>query len=185
MSGRTTITIAHRLSTIKDADVIYVMGDGLVLESGTHNELLLQSDGAYSRLVQAQKLREVAKGSDDAVGGDSDDGQMEMEKVVREEVPLGRKNTLQSLASEILEQRRKAAESSESGDDFSTFYLFKRMAPLIRDQWPHYILGSIAACSKCLNKFGCSDLTNLISVGYGLPRFRCGIRQRHQWLFAT
>jgi len=150
MSGRTTITIAHRLSTIKDADVIYVMGDGLVLESGTHDELL-QSDSAYSRLVQAQKLREVVKGSDD-VSDDSDDG--ELEKVVREEVPLGRKNTLQSLASEILEQRRKAAELSESSDDFSMFYLFKRMAPLVRDQWSNYFLGSIAACSKCLNKFG-------------------------------
>ncbi|KAF9230695.1 P-loop containing nucleoside triphosphate hydrolase protein, partial [Melanogaster broomeanus] len=33
-AGRTTITIAHRLSTIKDADCIYVMGDGLVLEQG-------------------------------------------------------------------------------------------------------------------------------------------------------
>ncbi|KAF9510735.1 hypothetical protein BS47DRAFT_1251322, partial [Hydnum rufescens UP504] len=38
--GRTTITIAHRLSTIKDAGCIYVMGDGLVLEQGTHDELL-------------------------------------------------------------------------------------------------------------------------------------------------
>ena len=38
--GRTTITIAHRLSTIKDADCIFVMGDGLVLEQGTHSELL-------------------------------------------------------------------------------------------------------------------------------------------------
>ena len=150
ISGRTTITIAHRLSTIKDADVIYVMGDGLVLESGTHDDLL-EADGAYSRLVHAQKLREGAEGSDDAVSDDlSDDG--ETEKVAREEIPLARKNTLQSLASDILGQKRKAADSSETTDDFSIIYLFKRMAPLIRDQWPNYFFGAIAACSKCLSK---------------------------------
>jgi len=149
ISGRTTITIAHRLSTIKDADVIYVMGDGMVLESGTHNDLL-EADGAYARLVQAQKLRDVAKGSESAVSDDSSrDG--EMEKVAREEIPLGRKNTLPSLASEILGQKRKAAESSEATDDFSLIYLFKRIAPLIRDQWSNYFFGTIAACSKCFS----------------------------------
>ena len=123
------------------------MGDGLVLESGTHDDLL-EADGAYSRLVQAQKLREGAEGSDDAVSDDlSDDG--ETEKVAREEIPLDRKSIQQSLASEILERKRKAAESSKSGDDFSLIYLFKRMAPLIRDQWPNYFFGTIAACRKC------------------------------------
>jgi ATP-binding cassette subfamily B (MDR/TAP) protein 1 len=129
------------------------MGDGLVLESGTHNDLL-QADGAYARLVQAQKLREVAKGSDGAGGDDtSDDEKMEekMEKIAREEIPLGRKNTQQSLASEILEQKRKAAESSESKDDYSIFYLFKRMAPLIRDQWSNYFFGAVFACSRCFS----------------------------------
>ena len=35
------------------------MGDGLVLESGTHNELLMNEEGPYARLVNAQKLREA------------------------------------------------------------------------------------------------------------------------------
>ncbi|KAF8957992.1 hypothetical protein BDZ97DRAFT_1924129 [Flammula alnicola] len=55
-AGRTTIMIVHRLSTIKVIDVIYVMGEGQVLESGSHNDLL-QRDGAYARLAHAQKLR--------------------------------------------------------------------------------------------------------------------------------
>ena len=125
------------------------MGDGLVLESGTHNDLL-QADGAYARLVQAQKLREIVQGSSDAVSDDlSDDGNTE--QVAREEVPLDRKNTLQSSASDILEHKRKAAESSEASDDFSIIYIFKRMAPLIRDQWSNYILGAICACCKCFS----------------------------------
>jgi ATP-binding cassette subfamily B protein len=49
MSGRTTFVIAHRLSTIKDADCIYVMESGKVVESGKHDELLKQ-DGLYARL---------------------------------------------------------------------------------------------------------------------------------------
>src|ERR1700760_3028189 len=57
-AGRTTITIAHRLSTIRDADQIYVMGDGMVLERGTHDELLADETGPYAKLVAAQKLRE-------------------------------------------------------------------------------------------------------------------------------
>jgi ATP-binding cassette subfamily B (MDR/TAP) protein 1 len=142
-AGRTTITIAHRLSTIKDADVIYVMGDGLVLEHGTHNELL-QADGAYARLVQAQKLREGKDGANDSGSSEEED----MEKAAREEIPLGRKNTSQSLASEILEQKRKAAQASgkDEGEDYSMLYLFQRMAPLIRDQWQNYLLGAIFAC---------------------------------------
>ncbi len=40
MQGRTTIAIAHRLSTIKDADCIYVMGQGRVLQQGSHDELM-------------------------------------------------------------------------------------------------------------------------------------------------
>ena len=51
MSGRTTFVIAHRLSTIKDADCIYVMEDGRIVESGTHLELL-QNEQLYARLHQ-------------------------------------------------------------------------------------------------------------------------------------
>jgi len=53
MKGRTTIVIAHRLSTIKDADVIYVLAAGKVVEKGRHDELL-EKGGLYHSLVQRQ-----------------------------------------------------------------------------------------------------------------------------------
>lgn len=49
MQGRTTLVIAHRLSTIRNADRIVVIQDGLIVEQGTHDELLSKK-GAYSAL---------------------------------------------------------------------------------------------------------------------------------------
>ena len=53
MGSRTTIAIAHRLSTIVNADVINVIDGGLVVESGSHQELL-QQGGLYATLYQEQ-----------------------------------------------------------------------------------------------------------------------------------
>lgn len=55
MSGRTTIVIAHRLSSITEADMICVMQNGRIVESGTHASLL-ELDGMYRRLVEMQGI---------------------------------------------------------------------------------------------------------------------------------
>ncbi|WP_371396004.1 ABC transporter ATP-binding protein [Fretibacter rubidus] len=54
--GPTTIVIAHRLSTIKNADCIYVMDGGKIIESGTHAQLSKKRGGAYAKLLKAQAL---------------------------------------------------------------------------------------------------------------------------------
>jgi len=53
MHGRTSFVIAHRLSTIRDADMIFVMKDGDIIEQGNHDELLRQN-GFYADLYNAQ-----------------------------------------------------------------------------------------------------------------------------------
>jgi len=53
MQGRTVIVIAHRLSTIRKADVIFVVQNGRIVQSGNHDELL-QSGGLYSELYELQ-----------------------------------------------------------------------------------------------------------------------------------
>ncbi len=54
MVGRTSIVIAHRLSTIRNADKIVVLQKGVVLETGTHSELMKHEEGLYHKLSKMQ-----------------------------------------------------------------------------------------------------------------------------------
>jgi len=54
MHGRTSVVIAHRLSTVRNADIIIVLNDGVIVEQGTHNELISNNNGLYKSLTQLQ-----------------------------------------------------------------------------------------------------------------------------------
>ena len=56
MKGKTTFIVAHRLSTIKEADIILVMNNGNVIETGNHEELLAQG-GFYANLYNSQFVK--------------------------------------------------------------------------------------------------------------------------------
>jgi ATP-binding cassette subfamily B protein len=55
MLNRTTFVVAHRLSTIKEADLILVLEDGAIVQTGTHAQLVTQN-GVYKRLYDAQSF---------------------------------------------------------------------------------------------------------------------------------
>jgi ATP-binding cassette subfamily B protein len=54
MKGRTTLVIAHRLSTIKEADKIFVLNKGEIIQTGTHEQLSLDQNNIYYHLLQRQ-----------------------------------------------------------------------------------------------------------------------------------
>ena len=123
------------------------MGEGKVLESGTHDDLL-QRAGHYHRLVQAQKLRES---STTTLDGESDH-MSSKDMILAEDVQLTRKNTGHSLASEVIEQKRRDGTAAEADEqDLGLFQLGRRLAALIPDKHKSYYMGMVFALGKFFN----------------------------------
>jgi ATP-binding cassette subfamily B protein len=74
MKDTTMMIIAHRLGTIRKCDRIYVMDDGAVVESGTHDELMA-TDGVYSEMWNSQIGEPGPCGKDNKKGKAGDKGE--------------------------------------------------------------------------------------------------------------
>ncbi len=74
---RTTIVIAHRLTTIQNADHIYVLDKGTVIEEGTHDTLMAKEEGKYQTMVKSQQMERMT--------GDDKDDIISMVKVREED----------------------------------------------------------------------------------------------------
>ncbi|KAL0955118.1 hypothetical protein HGRIS_004034 [Hohenbuehelia grisea] len=133
-AGRTTITIAHRLSTIKDADVIYVLDNGAIVEFGTHEVLLRKRGGAYTKLAEAQALRETAGQRDprDLPAEDTAD-------VIQGDADFGT-GTVATKGAEV----STGLSVTKRDEEFSLTYIMEHMARLAREQWLQYAIGIIA-----------------------------------------
>ncbi|XP_075641814.1 ABC transporter B family member 21-like [Castanea sativa] len=65
MVNRTTVIVAHRLSTVRNADMIAVIHRGKMVEKGSHSELLMDPNGAYSQLIRLQDIKKESKQATD------------------------------------------------------------------------------------------------------------------------
>ena len=68
--------IAHRLSTIRNADQIYVLDNGSVIEEGTHETLMSKEEGKYQAMVKRQELQRIT---------DDKDSLMNIEEAIEED----------------------------------------------------------------------------------------------------
>ncbi|XP_077712710.1 ATP-binding cassette sub-family B member 5 isoform X7 [Canis aureus] len=127
--GRTTIVIAHRLSTIRSADLIVTIKDGMVVEKGTHAELMAKQ-GLYYSLAMTQDIKKA-------------DEQIEsmaysIEKNINS-VPLCSMN---SIKSDLPDKSEESIQYKEPGlPEVSLFKIFK----LIKSEWLSVFLGTLAA----------------------------------------
>ncbi|KAI2615477.1 P-loop containing nucleoside triphosphate hydrolase protein [Hypoxylon sp. NC1633] len=144
--GRTTITIAHRLSTIRDAHNIVVMSQGSIVEQGTHDELL-ERNGAYAKLVNAQNIAAVNELSAEEQEGIAAEDDKLVRKASRPEgyvedpddniqAKLNRSTTQGSASSKAL-QNNKPEETQQYG----TWTLIKLIASFNKQEWKLMLWG--------------------------------------------
>nr|KAF6417727.1 ATP binding cassette subfamily B member 5 [Rousettus aegyptiacus] len=127
--GRTTIVVAHRLSTIRSADLIVTMKDGVVVEKGTHAELMAKQ-GLYYSLAMSQDIKKT-------------DEQMESMAYSTEKntssVPLCSMN---SIKSDFIDNSEESIQNKETSlPEVSLLKIFK----LNKSEWPFVVLGTLAS----------------------------------------
>jgi ATP-binding cassette, subfamily B (MDR/TAP), member 1 len=137
--GRTTILIAHRLSTVRNADLISVFKDGVIVESGRHDELMQRTDGPYRQLVELQEVYAVkqnVEARDKDEGKDSDDG-----------VAKGAAVTVDSFTKTGADSTQQPGDKAEGDDELPAVDkgVFKRAFKLNAVELPFIALGMFGA----------------------------------------
>ncbi|KAI8357632.1 multidrug resistance protein 3 [Mortierella sp. GBAus27b] len=155
-SGRSTIVIAHRLSTIMNADMIYVMEKGIVIESGTHKTLLAKG-GTYSELVAKQQLKMAGKDAEKQPAvTDDDEVQMDIvEEEPEEPEEPGMLRRMSTNLSMILSMTMGDVDvEMDDGDgkkkkkkkrNLSTRSPITRVTKIMKSEWGFAAVGAIAS----------------------------------------
>ncbi|KAI5341077.1 hypothetical protein L3X38_020351 [Prunus dulcis] len=141
--GRTTIIIAHRLSTIRNADVIAVVQNGQVMETGSHDELSRIEDGHYTSLVRLQQT-EKQKGPEE-LGSSSISNDIHSTSSRRLSL-VSRSSSANSFAQG---RASSLAGDQENKEEFDQQKLpvpsFRRLLALNLPEWKQAILGCLSA----------------------------------------
>jgi ATP-binding cassette subfamily B (MDR/TAP) protein 1 len=131
--GRTVISIAHRLSTIRTASKIIVMKTGIVLEQGTHSELMDQ-DGNYADMIRLQSVKPV------------DDPDSSRPSVDEDDIEAIKERTDATVSEKTKDATITPVEGSkDEPKEIVGHYIFKTMSPLIRPYLLLLVLAFFAA----------------------------------------
>ncbi|KAL1778304.1 phosphatidylcholine translocator ABCB4 isoform X1 [Sigmodon hispidus] len=140
--GRTTIVIAHRLSTVRNADVIAGFEDGVIVEQGSHSELM-KKEGVYFKLVNMQTSGsqslseefEVELSEDKAPSGMGPNGWRSQ---------IFRNSTKKSLKSSRVHQHRLDIDTNELDANVPPVS-FLKVLKLNKTEWPYFVVGTLCA----------------------------------------
>ncbi|XP_071811441.1 ATP-dependent translocase ABCB1-like isoform X2 [Apostichopus japonicus] len=165
-AGRTTIVIAHRLSTIKNSDKICAIQNGVVVEEGTHAELMDRPDGVYAQLVKQQQTKEVSEVEDEAKEEITDDeeDEEEGEKELTEKESLdknrpssfkmkrstsrasGGKSPTKRLMSQASVKSDASEHANEDNDEeVLQYFSWGRIMKMNSSEWYLMVIGFIAS----------------------------------------
>lgn len=138
MVGRTTVIVAHRLSTIRNADIIAVVNNGKIAETGTHEELISKPNSAYASLVQLQQAASSHLHP-------SQEPTMGRPHSIRYSRELSRTTTRSRGASFRSEKSVSGIGAGGVEDVKSQNISAGRLYSMIRPEWHYGVIGTICA----------------------------------------
>ncbi|KAK1410143.1 hypothetical protein QVD17_36677 [Tagetes erecta] len=133
--GRTTIIIAHRLSTIRNVDVISVVQNGHVVETGSHDDLIQLENGFYTSLVLLQETKQNNE--------PTSPNPPELTSI-SSSFDTHKTNTYQQS---VVSRSSSATSVNRSGEDNQELPKpsFKRLLAMNSPEWKHALFGSVGA----------------------------------------
>ncbi|CAD5324389.1 unnamed protein product [Arabidopsis thaliana] len=140
--GRTTIVIAHRLSTSRNADIICVLHNGCIVETGSHDKLM-EIDGKYTSLVRLQQMKNEESCDNTSVG--VKEGRVSS---LRNDLDYNPRDLAHSTSSSIVTN----LSDSIPQDKKPLVPSFKRLMAMNRPEWKHALCGCLSASLEYLTK---------------------------------
>ncbi|XP_010937072.1 ABC transporter B family member 19 [Elaeis guineensis] len=169
MVGRTTVVVAHRLSTIKNVDMIAVIQQGQVVETGTHEELLAKgSSGAYASLIRFQ---EMARNRDFGAPSTRRSRSSRLSHSLSTKSLSLRSGSLRNLSYQYSTGADGRIEMVSNADNDRKYpaprgYFFK-LLKLNAPEWPYSILGAVGSVlSGFIGPTFAIVMSNMIEVFY-------------------
>ncbi|XP_063099468.1 ATP-dependent translocase ABCB1 isoform X1 [Cavia porcellus] len=139
--GRTTIVIAHRLSTVRNADVIAGLEDGVIVERGSHDELMKEK-GVYYRLVTMQTIESGDELENEVCESKSENDALAM-SLKGSGSSLKRRSTRKSdSGSQGQDRKLSTKEALEENVPPVSFW---RILKLNITEWPYFVVGVFCA----------------------------------------
>ncbi|CAK9139175.1 unnamed protein product [Ilex paraguariensis] len=143
--GRTTIIIAHRLSTIRNSDLITVVQNGQVMETGSHDELIQDKNGLYTSLVhlqQTERNKEKVSITNSNASTSLSFANMDMHNTSSRRLSMGSRS---SSANSAAPSHGGGEYAAVSGDQVFPVPSFRRLLAMNLPEWRQATVGSVSA----------------------------------------